>query len=270
MKSFKSFSKQYDLQEQLLKRAAIAAALSGSAMAHAEHTVKKGDTLSALAQKHNTTAEELAKLNQIENPDLIRVGQVIKFPETTTKPKQETPAAKPAVTLSSSSNQETPDCYGELCSAIQQAETGSEKNPWIRTRFRPKGGSTAYGPGQITGQTLRDFRRRHAGEFTDVDDYMGNLISQSEQFARYGAEPNKKGYEARWDYGGTGDLTLKDPEKYLKVQRGVLRGMAKDIFGSIPETLSTEQREQLVTRYRGDTRQNDPRYFGVIDKAYSK
>ena len=270
MKSFKSFSKQYDLQEQLLKRAAIAAALSGAGMSHAEHTVQKGDTLSALAQKHNTTAEELAKLNKIEDPNLIRVGQVIKFPESTAKPKQETPTAKQPVTLAATKTQETPDCYGELCSALQQAETGSEKNPWIRTRFRPKGGSTAYGPGQITGQTLRDFRKRHAGEFTDVDDYMGSLISQAEQFARYGAEPNKPGYEARWDYGGTGDPTSKDPEKYLKVQRGVLRGMAKDIFKSIPETLTPEQREQLVVRYRGASRQEDPRYFGVVDKAYAK
>lgn len=269
MKSFKSFSKQYDLQEQLLKRAAIAAALSGSAMAHAEHTVKKGDTLSALAQKHNTTAEELAKLNQIENPDLIHIGQVIKFPETTTKPKQESPT-KVTLSTATTTATEKPDCYGELCAALQQAETGSEKNPWIRTKFRPKGGSTAYGPGQITGQTLRDFNTRYPQNFSDVSDYMKDLISQSEQFAKYGNEPKKKGYDAKWDYGGTGNILLKDSEKYNKVQRGVLMGMAKDIFKTIPENLTAEQREQLVTRYRGATRTQDPRYFGVIDKAYNK
>lgn len=267
MKSFKTFSQQYDLHEKISAAAVAAAALSGAAMAHAEHTVKRGDTLGALAKKHNVSVEDLTKLNKIENPDLIQVGQVIKFPSAEKAKEPE----KPKVTVATAVRQpEAPDCYGDLCRAIQKAETGGEKDPWIRTRHRPKGGSTAYGPGQITGQTLRDFRRRHSGEFTDVDDYMGGLISQSEQFARFGAEPNKPGYEARWDYGGSGDPASKNPESYLKVQRGVLRGMASDIFGSIPETLTPEQREKLVTRYRGATRQDDPRYFGVVDKAYKK
>ena len=269
MKSFKSFSKQYDLQEQLLKRAAIAAALSGSAMGHTEHTVKKGDTLSALAQSHNTTADELAKLNQIKNPDLIKVGQVIKFPgkkkttETkTTAPPQ--PAAPQVKTPQTNDN-----CYGELCSALQQAETGSFKNKFIRTTHRPKGGSTAWGPGQITGSTIRDMFTRHPGNFDDKD-YVKGMISQSEKFALYGNEPKRKGYNQRWDYGGSGNVKLHDEEKYNQTMEGVLRGMAKDIFGKVPDTLTSDQREKLVTRYRGASRTQDPRYFGVIDKAYSK
>lgn len=43
------------------------------------HTVKKGDTLSAIAVKNKTTVSELARINGIKNPDLIRVGQKIKL-----------------------------------------------------------------------------------------------------------------------------------------------------------------------------------------------
>lgn len=41
------------------------------------YTVKRGDTLSALAVKYNTTVNNLVKLNGIENPDYIVVGQVL-------------------------------------------------------------------------------------------------------------------------------------------------------------------------------------------------
>jgi len=211
-----------------------------------------------LARKHNTTVEKIASDNKIQDPNKINVGQKINIGDVKVKPKTE---VKPKTTGT--------NCpYGKLCTAIQSAETGSEKDPFIRTRHRPKGGSTAYGPGQITGQTLRDFKNRHPNEFNDVGDYMDNLISQSKKFAKYGAEPKKPGYHKRYDYGGSGELSNKNSELYNKVQRGVVRGMAKDLFGSIPDTLTPKQRERLVTRYRGADRKSDPRYFGVIDKSY--
>lgn len=43
-----------------------------------EYTVQKGDTLSGIAKKHNTTLDALQKLNNIANPNLIRVGQKLR------------------------------------------------------------------------------------------------------------------------------------------------------------------------------------------------
>lgn len=43
----------------------------------AQVTVKAGDTLSQIAADHNLTTEQLVKVNQIANPDLIYPGQVI-------------------------------------------------------------------------------------------------------------------------------------------------------------------------------------------------
>lgn len=39
------------------------------------YTVKYGDTLSHVAQKHGTTVDELVRLNGIKNKNLIYVGQ---------------------------------------------------------------------------------------------------------------------------------------------------------------------------------------------------
>src|SRR5690625_513439 len=44
------------------------------------YVVKAGDTLSGIANRFNTTVNELVKLNNISNPNLIRVGQKIKLP----------------------------------------------------------------------------------------------------------------------------------------------------------------------------------------------
>lgn len=52
---------------------------NGSGSSAATYTVKKGDTLSAIAKKYNTTVSELAKLNNIKNVNIINVGQVLKL-----------------------------------------------------------------------------------------------------------------------------------------------------------------------------------------------
>ena len=44
------------------------------------YTIKPGDTLNELAKKFNTTVDELVKLNNISNPDLILAGATLKLP----------------------------------------------------------------------------------------------------------------------------------------------------------------------------------------------
>ena len=44
------------------------------------YAVDKGDTLWKLAKKYNTTIDELVKINDIENPDVIIVGQKLIIP----------------------------------------------------------------------------------------------------------------------------------------------------------------------------------------------
>jgi len=45
------------------------------------YKVVRGDTLGSIAKKYGYTVDELAKHNGIKNPNLIRVGQIIRFPE---------------------------------------------------------------------------------------------------------------------------------------------------------------------------------------------
>ncbi len=43
------------------------------------YTIVRGDTLEEIAEKYNTTIARLAQLNNIQNPNLIYIGQVIKI-----------------------------------------------------------------------------------------------------------------------------------------------------------------------------------------------
>ena len=49
------------------------------------YTVKKGDTLTAIAQRYGTTWQTLADVNKLANPNLIKAGQKLKIPKTAAK-----------------------------------------------------------------------------------------------------------------------------------------------------------------------------------------
>lgn len=53
-----------------------------------KYTVKKGDTLSEIAEKYSVTVEALVASNGISNPDRIAIGQELTIPDTDGKLKQ--------------------------------------------------------------------------------------------------------------------------------------------------------------------------------------
>jgi LysM repeat protein len=49
-----------------------------------EYTVQPGDSLSSIAQRFGTTADELARINSITDPNTLNVGQKLQVPRPTT------------------------------------------------------------------------------------------------------------------------------------------------------------------------------------------
>ena len=45
------------------------------------HVVQKGETLSIIAGRYKVTVEAIVKLNNITNPDLIKIGQELLIPK---------------------------------------------------------------------------------------------------------------------------------------------------------------------------------------------
>ena len=68
------------MKKVLVSAAALTGTIAGAtAVANADTvTVKAGDTVSELAQKYNTTVQTIQQLNNLNNPNLIFVGQQLK------------------------------------------------------------------------------------------------------------------------------------------------------------------------------------------------
>ena len=69
-----------------------------SPMGDVSHQVRTGDTLSGIAAIYGSTPTALAARNQLANPDLIRVGQVLVIPRTVTSAPVAAPVATPVPT----------------------------------------------------------------------------------------------------------------------------------------------------------------------------
>jgi len=59
------------------------------------HVVQPGETLTLIAERHGTSAEELVALNRMANPDLLFVGQRIALPENARVVETATPVSSP-------------------------------------------------------------------------------------------------------------------------------------------------------------------------------
>ncbi len=149
----------------------------------------------------------------------------------------------------------------ELTMGLREAETGSVSDPFIRTQApETSTGSTAYGPLQLTNTTAQDIKKRHRSLFSEEElKYLDRFNKQGKLFVKFGREPNKAGYDERYDYGGVGDLTsAKDQELYYKVISKMLQAKAKDVqrkTGKEPSII------EVIEAWRGKSIKDDPKYF---------
>lgn len=65
----------------------------------ASYTVKSGDTLSGIASQYNTTVNQIISLNQLSNPNLIYVGQVLKLKNSQTTNSSSSSSSTAATTV---------------------------------------------------------------------------------------------------------------------------------------------------------------------------
>ena len=64
----------------LLLTLSLATVSAKASIPKGKHTVKKGETLSAIARKHHTSVAQLRKANGLKNKDVIQYGKVLKIP----------------------------------------------------------------------------------------------------------------------------------------------------------------------------------------------
>lgn len=172
-----------------------AALLVGANTAHAETVVKEGDTLGNLAVEFNTTVDELARINNIADVNLIYAGEKLftsadEVGEQATAPVQETQEVIPTETV-------TEVAYTEQATPVaqEQSYTGnsSSAKEWIAQRE--------------SGGDYNATNGYHIGRYQLDPTYLGGDYSPANQERvadqyvadRYGSWENAKAF---WEQKG--------------------------------------------------------------------
>lgn len=176
----------------LLGASAFAGALAfGTGSVSADtYTVKSGDTLNKIAQSHNTTIEEIANQNSIQNVNLIYVDEVfnINVALPSTEEKVTEPVAEQSATqvVAQPAAQETTKVETP---SVSTGDSSDAKN-WIAgkesggsyTVVNPTSGT--YGKYQLQSYNLK-YGTSPEGQEKAADEYVAN---------RYGSWDNAKAF----------------------------------------------------------------------------
>ena len=157
--------------------------------------------------------------------------------------------AQSAKALSEEFDAKTTNLYKSLA----HAETGGLSNRFIRTKAAESGVSTAYGPAQLTVNTMKDFYNRHSKMFNAKErEYINAFLKQGEIMKHA-----DKG-DPVYGYGGSGTLGDKDNRRmYATVVRKMIQQMIKDNGGSLEKTMH---------QWRGNDK--DTAYFQKVRTHY--
>lgn len=114
----------------------------------------------------------------------------------------------------------------DLYSRLQQAETGGEENPWIRTKIQPPEGSSAYGPIQITkGLAVGALKNKYFSDSPELEDWVATkFIPHADTLLKHGGNKDKiADYNSDFDYGGKGDFNDYDKSMYEAMGKTIIR-----------------------------------------------
>ena len=160
---------------------AVAFFATGAIASAESYTVKSGDTLSEIAKEKNTSVEKIVELNRIENPDLIKVGQILELDEEKNSEVSTETTTEEAVTYedvtynapaasTTYSQPATAGATGSYAAARMAELTGVPASTWEHIIARESNGQVnAYNPSGASGlfQTMPGW-----GSTATVDDQI--------------------------------------------------------------------------------------------------
>ena len=157
------------------------------------YTVKAGDTLSEIAETHNTTVEKLAKLNNIKNIHLIYVDQVLvidgEAPVVAATPATTKPAA-PATTDASATTEAPAPAAVEETPAVEETSAPAAATPTPAAESTPAPAATVSGSEaeakewiaqKESGGSYTATNGRYIGRYQLTDSYLNGDYSAENQ-----------------------------------------------------------------------------------------
>jgi hypothetical protein len=138
-----------------------------------------------------------------------------------------------------------------------------------------KGSSSAYGPAQLTRNTLADHYKRRPEYFEGLEDHVEKMVNQGSKFLK------AKNNDPTYGLGKKGELSGEEHhDKYHAVTDAVLRSMAEDL--RVQDTVkkkkdknvevfdlnNPEHHSRLLQRWRGVDLNKDTRYHNAAQEYW--
>lgn len=154
------------------------------------------------------------------------------------------------------------DVIEEAYQNFKRAEVGDLEG-FIRTNHAPEQGSSAYGPVQMTRDLVADMvNNNHIKVPDDLKDYTKRFIQQGNNFLKYGKEPNKPGYDKKYEYGEAGDLTsAQDKKDYKRLAKLIIK-YHYDLVDGDTDKLINAWRFGRFDKSQ-DAKRDDERYYNT-------
>lgn len=136
------------------------------------YTVRRGDCLSAIAKAHNTTVRQLVSWNNIANPDIINVGQVLKVKgeatttnktpsQTTTKPNNWVRRLQQQLNIQCKAGLEEDGIAGPLTLGATVVISYGAQGEITRLIQEKVGTDTDGSFGPKTDKAVKDYQKKH-------------------------------------------------------------------------------------------------------------
>lgn len=144
------------------------------------HTVRRGETLTAIAQRYNTTTDAILVRNAIIDPNRIFAGQVLAIPSVVTPPRSYTVQAGDTLTY-------VAQRFNTTVEALRQANNLAAGVP-VRVgqtlTLPPTGGAVNYARSHVvnTGETLRTIAERYGTTWQTLA-AVNNIVNANRIFA---------------------------------------------------------------------------------------
>lgn len=238
-------------------------------MKMADYIVKKGDTLSAIAKKYGTTYQEIAKSNNIANPNKIYVGQKLTIggssnTSASTKPantQTNTPATTTKNPTFKGADQKYVDkAYEEYKPSEKEIEYGTKRDEYVQevedkinAGFQPSEKVTQAFD-YVNGQ-LEYFQNGKTSWDDKINSQIGK-IENREKFV-YDVDNDPLFQQALASAMNSGKTAMEDTI-----------GQASVLTGGYGSTYATSAGNQAYNSFIEDAYDNLPQYYQMALSAY--
>lgn len=146
----------------------------------------------------------------------------------------------------------------KMYAGLSHAETGSFQNPYIRTTDNTsKGGSTAFGPVQITYKLAQGADKNGYLSPDSKIFYEQVMKPKYEQMLKHGNNSGKiPDYNPIYDYGGNAGFDpTQHSQDYEQFAKDIIAGVAKESGGN---------EGTFIQKWRGQSVNQDPSYYQKV------